>query len=115
VSPAVERLLKRLEGVKRSGEGWKAKCLAHDDQHASLGVIEGKDGRAIPTCHAGCEREAILAKLGLEWRGLYGRRNGPGLGEPEAVSLAGGLDSTRARGALRAHRAGARRETSMWG
>jgi hypothetical protein len=31
-------LLARLKGVRRSGEGWTAKCPAHEDRQNSLSI-----------------------------------------------------------------------------
>lgn len=32
------RLLSRLNGVKKTSQGWRALCPAHDDRHTSLSV-----------------------------------------------------------------------------
>jgi hypothetical protein len=72
----VETLLARLSGVRRSGEGWSARCPAHEDQRASLSVAEGDDGRALVICHAGCTVEAIARALGLAVRDLMSEQSG---------------------------------------
>jgi 5S rRNA maturation endonuclease (ribonuclease M5) len=66
-----------LEGVKRSENGWTAKCPAHDDRHASLSVSEADAGQILVKCHAGegCSVEAICAALGLNVRDLYPERD----------------------------------------
>ena len=72
-------ILKLLEGVKPEGKGWKAKCSAHDDKEPSLSITEGRDGRVLFHCHAGCAPEAICAKLGLKLADLFNgkpNRNG---------------------------------------
>jgi hypothetical protein len=46
-------LLPLLKGVGRSGDGWTARCPAHDDGHSSL-TIHHRDGRWLVKCHAGC-------------------------------------------------------------
>ena len=92
----VQDLLGRLEEVKPSGEGWKARCPAHEDTHASLKVSEGKAGRILLHCHAGCPFTAIVDALGVDEAALFptreelrvhlnGKRNGKGRGEVEAV------------------------------
>ena len=58
-------LLARLKGVARSGNGWTARCPAHDDQHNSLS-IDHRDGRWLIYCHAGCGFQAIIDALGIE-------------------------------------------------
>lgn len=55
----VDALIKRLAGVRKSGKGWVSRCPPHDDQHASLSVSTGDDGRILLRCHAGCETAAI--------------------------------------------------------
>src|SRR5262249_48826997 len=64
--PPVETLLAKLPGAKRAGNGWSARCPAHDDRRASLSVSEGDDGTALVKCHAGCDTSAILAAIGMK-------------------------------------------------
>jgi hypothetical protein len=72
VTEPVERLLARLERVKRTGPGaWRAECPAHEDRAPSLGVAVGDDGRALLTCRAGCSTAAVLAAVGLELADLF--------------------------------------------
>lgn len=74
MTDTVERLLGRLERVKRTRPGqWQARCPAHEDAAPSLGVAMGDDGRALLTCRAGCETEDVLAAVGLELRDLFER------------------------------------------
>ena len=68
-------LLGRLKGVRRLGEGWMACCPAHDDQHASLSVGQGDDGRWLLYCHAGCTFEAVVDAVGIDTRDLFPTRN----------------------------------------
>lgn len=51
--------------AKRNGNGWKAKCLAHDDNKPSLSINEGDDGRVLVKCHAGCRTEDVVTAAGL--------------------------------------------------
>jgi AAA domain/Toprim domain len=67
---SVEELLARLDGVRRSGSGWTAKCPSHEDHHPSLSVTQADD-RLLPHCHKGCTTEEILLALGLGWHDLY--------------------------------------------
>jgi DNA primase len=59
-----------LDGVRRSGTGWRALCPAHDDSSPSLSVTEADD-RLLVYCHAGCSVDEIIDVLGLELRDLY--------------------------------------------
>ncbi len=70
-SSPVERVLSRLQNVKPSGNGWIARCPAHNDKHPSLSIKEGADGRVLLKCHAGCSAESIVRALGLEMRDLF--------------------------------------------
>lgn len=71
MSSPVERLLEKLEKVKRSGRGWTGRCPAHEDKNPSLSIAEGQDGRALVKCHAGCSTGAICAAVGLKVSDLF--------------------------------------------
>lgn len=62
-----ELVLPRLEGIRPTGQGFMARCPAHDDGKASLSISAGKDHPVLLHCHAGCDRDAVLEKLGLTW------------------------------------------------
>ena len=51
---------------KRSGDGWKAKCPAHDGQTQSLSVDNGDTGSAVLYCFSGCDYRAVMRALGLD-------------------------------------------------
>jgi hypothetical protein len=70
-SEAVNRVLAKLPDAKRNGNGWVARCPAHDDHDPSLCIDEGKNGRCLLHCQAECPLQSILAKLGLEQRDLF--------------------------------------------
>ena len=69
-------VLDRLEGVRQNGSGYKARCPAHDDDHASLSVKEGDDGRVLLHCFTGCETGDVVAAMGLTLADLFDRRPG---------------------------------------
>lgn len=80
----VELVLSKLPDVRRNGNGWMARCPAHDDERASLSVAVGDDGRALVHCHAGCTPEAIVSAMGLRLADLM-----PGdSGKPRAARRA---------------------------
>lgn len=54
-----------------TGDDWIARCPAHDDRKPSLSIAEGKDGRVLLHCHAGCTHEAVLAELRLTPSALF--------------------------------------------
>ncbi len=67
----VERILGRLEHVTRVGDGYSARCPAHDDGEPSLAIGVGDDGRALLYCHAGCPTEDVTRALGLATADLF--------------------------------------------
>ena len=71
----IQDILSRLEGVRPSGDGWTAKCPAHDDKHASLSVGVGQDGKILLNCHAGCDIDRITYSLGIAKRDLFPNKN----------------------------------------
>lgn len=89
-----EILLPKLDGVKLTGGSWMARCPApgHEDTTASLAIARGTTHPAVITCHAGCEREDILAAIGLTWDALCAPRDespaGRGEWTPNGPSIA---------------------------
>src|SRR4051812_665075 len=79
----LERVLDKLEHVRRSGTGYAARCSGHQDGENSLSVGTGEDGRVLLKCFVGCRVEDIVAAIGLTMADLFpdsGRRNGRGGG-----------------------------------
>jgi hypothetical protein len=72
VTPA--ELITRLKGVRRSGNGWLARCPSHEDRSPSLSVHEGEDGRVLLHDFAGCSVEAICAAVGIRVSDLFSER-----------------------------------------
>jgi hypothetical protein len=70
----LETLLDRLPGAKKAGNGWSARCPAHEDRKASLSIAAGDDGTALVKCHAGCDAAAIVSALGLTLADLFPQR-----------------------------------------
>jgi hypothetical protein len=71
----IERILEALRAhgyePRRSGNGWSARCPAHDDRRASLSISTGDDGTVLMRCHAGCSVTAICDAVGIELRDLF--------------------------------------------
>jgi hypothetical protein len=54
----------RALGGQRAGRGWIALCPAHDNTRTpALSISEGRDGRLLVKCHAGCAGRDVLAAL----------------------------------------------------
>lgn len=56
---------------RKTGTGWEARCASHDDHNASLSIAEGKDGRILLKCFAGCSVESVVGALGLKISDLF--------------------------------------------
>jgi putative DNA primase/helicase len=72
----VDAFVSRLDGVKKSSNGWEARCPAHDDERASLSIKAG-DKAVVLKCHAGCDAETVVAAMGVHMRDLF-YENGTG-------------------------------------
>jgi hypothetical protein len=68
----LEKVLTALDGQhKPSGNGYTAKCPAHDDHAPSLSIAESEDGKVLLNCHAGCSSEKIVGAMGLTMSALF--------------------------------------------
>lgn len=79
----LEEFLDKLDGARPSGNGYKARCPAHDDREASLGVTEADNGILLK-CYAGCDTADVLSAMGLEFKDLF-FGSATNYAEPEAV------------------------------
>jgi|SRR5580704_918874 hypothetical protein len=58
--------------ARRVGAGkWMARCLGHPDLDPSLSIHEGRDGRTVLHCFAGCSVESVLQAAGLRMADLF--------------------------------------------
>jgi hypothetical protein len=82
MSRPIDLVLGKLKGVRphQKGDGWEARCPAHDDRRQSLGVAVGDDGKVLFCCQAGCSYAAIVQALGITAQDTFPdgdkRRNG---------------------------------------
>jgi hypothetical protein len=56
-----ETIAKALGG-RKVGQGWTARCPAHDDREPSLSIRDA-DGKVLVRCHAGCDQRDVIAAL----------------------------------------------------
>ena len=128
----LDRVLARLQGVRRSGDGFMARCPHHDDASASLSVRETGDGKVLLHCHAGCPNLDVVASAGLSfvdlfpagsrerqkprtWRGIvpmsgHGRPSFESFGDPVVADMLAEIARlAHVRGRLDVHVAGALR------
>ena len=68
---ANDGVLSAFDHVRPAGDGWSARCPAHDDRRSSLAIGRGDDGRWLLHCHAGCPLVAILEAAHLTTRDLF--------------------------------------------
>jgi hypothetical protein len=108
-SEPVARVLSRVH-AKPSGNGWIARCPAHDDRTPSLSITQAHDGRALLHCHAGCAVDAICDSLGIGKRELFdagdapprpSRRTHDGASDPSAEPMRSQRSFPRAADAVR--------------
>jgi predicted P-loop ATPase len=70
VPSRAEQIATALGKARRSGDGWKCLCPAHDDHNPSLCVTDGLNGLSVLLhCHAGCSQGAVIAAV--RERGLW--------------------------------------------
>jgi hypothetical protein len=56
-----ETIAKALGG-RKVGQGWAARCPAHDDRDPSLSIRDA-DGKVLVRCHAGCNQRDVIDAL----------------------------------------------------
>lgn len=90
-------------GGRKTGGAWIARCPAHMDREPSLSIADGKDGRVLVRCHAGCAQRDVIAALRA--RGLWkdaDRRRDKTIGSPaEATNPPDRESEKRTQKALR--------------
>ncbi|MHB2009538.1 MAG: hypothetical protein ACYCOX_16030 [Acidobacteriaceae bacterium] len=60
-----------LARARPAGAGkWQARCPAHEDRSPSLSIAEGRNGRILIRCWAGCETKDVLAAFGLTFKDI---------------------------------------------
>lgn len=69
----VGAVLAGLESVRKSGDGWIARCPAHEDRYPSLKVsVNRANGNVLLNCKTGCSFTEICSALGLKPQQLFG-------------------------------------------
>ena len=71
-----EPLLQRLDGVQKSGNGWRAKCPACGGTSRKVTIAE-RDGKVLLHCFGGCKAVAVLEAVGLAWADIMPPRHWP--------------------------------------
>lgn len=71
-----EPLLQRLEGVQKSGNGWRARCPACGGTSRKVTIAE-RDGKVLLHCFGGCKAIEVLEAVGLAWADIMPPRHWP--------------------------------------
>lgn len=69
-SPTAIEIARAL-GARAVGDGWMARCPAHNDKTPSLSITSAQNGKPLIFCHAGCAQAEVISslrRLGL-WTG----------------------------------------------
>lgn len=71
----LETVLSHFQHVEKRGDGkYQCRCPAHRDKEASLSISQGRNGKIVMYCHAGCETKDILSAAGLDMSDINGER-----------------------------------------
>jgi putative DNA primase/helicase len=71
VDRRLEAVLDKLDGVRRVGSGWKARCPGHDDRTPSLSITVGEDEKILLYCHIGCSFDRVVQAAGIDPAWLF--------------------------------------------
>lgn len=66
----LSEITQKLSGVRKNGNGFVARCPAHNDSNPSLSITE-KEGKTLIKCFAGCETDSVVSAMGLEMSDLF--------------------------------------------
>ena len=75
----INECLSRIEvktghSPKRTGDGYLARCPAHDDQNPSLSIKESSYGTILLHCHAGCSPKDVRASIDCTLSDLFQKK-----------------------------------------
>lgn len=100
-SPQTQRVLDRLDAVRRTSAGWQARCpCRNDDANPSLSVAEGDNGKVMMFCHRGagaCSFEEICKSIDISPVELMGDKKDD---KPKGITFVKAYDYLDADGNL---------------
>lgn len=70
-------LLQRLEGVRNTGNGWRACCPSCGGRNREVLSVTLGEKRVLVHCFAGCTSDEVLAAVGLTWKDIQPPRYWP--------------------------------------
>lgn len=71
----ISDVVAHFDGVHKSGNGYRCRCPAHDDQRPSLMIRPADNGGILFKCMAGCETKDVLERVGLTMQDLMAPQN----------------------------------------
>jgi len=90
VPATLDALLAKLQKVSKIGDGWIARCPAHEDGRPSLSINVSNTGKILLHCFAKCTAPEICAAIGFRERDLFpdSQNGAPGTHtRPEALPI----------------------------
>jgi hypothetical protein len=69
--PDILRILSHFKKRQKAGDGWIARCPAHNDGRPSLSISQKKSGKIVLNCFAGCSIQDIVSEAGLKMEDLF--------------------------------------------
>lgn len=73
-SRAVDALLVRLDGVRRSGRGWRARCPSCGGRSTKVSIAETETGAVLLHAFCGCSPAQVLGAINLPMAALFPAR-----------------------------------------
>jgi len=70
-SAVIDGVLARLDGVQKSGRGYRARCPACGGRSRKVSITEADDGRVLLHCFGGCDAGAVVQAAGLTLGDLF--------------------------------------------
>ena len=86
-SSPLDALLQRLDGVQKSGSGYRARCPACGGRSRKLSVSEIDNGAVLLHCFAGCGALSVVQAVGLTLADLFPVRLAPQTDQERASAL----------------------------
>lgn len=85
-----QQIAKGLGKFNSTAGGFVAPCPAHDDKNPSLSISDGKEGKVLVHCHAGCDQGAVIDALKSRnlWPEAEAKPAAPKRGRPKQTIVA---------------------------
>lgn len=95
-SPQTQRVLDRLDAVRKTSAGWQARCpCRNDDANPSLSIAEGDNGKVMMYCHRGagaCSFDEICQSIDISPLELMGEKREEKLPKKQEITFVKAYD-----------------------